>query len=444
MPPTNIRGAQVLDGSVQRTDLDASTVGQAVVRKIVQGAGITLSSTGADSGTGDVTVLSPVSTDSGNIATLGTDSLVLVPQSQIWNVRLRSFNAVGHPTTECDQTVNGSVSTNAVRICDRWFYNKAFATGVCPAQRTGSGAMGGGQVLVPGTSYTIGNTYIRFTLTTAQATLAAGDFLALLATSEGSQFRELQNDVHSLQVLVRSSVAGITFGCSLRDPSATRSLTKLGTIASANTWTLVTFPNLPAWPSAGNFSSASGNAGYQFTLTLASGTTNTSPANDTWQTGNFGGATGQANWLAQAVNSTFDIAFVQHEPGPNCTQLIDKPFSQNLDECLRYFDKSYIYSMKPGTVDTSFQGASVILAPASFGPYIPVFFKKRMAKNPSVSIWSPATGGGNAVRDTSNSIDRAVSAVNYVGETGYSQIAVTGPPATLWGCGWHWTADSGW
>jgi hypothetical protein len=56
MPPTVIRGKQVLDGSIQRADLDVSTVGQAVIAKLVQGAGITLSSTGADSGTGDVTI----------------------------------------------------------------------------------------------------------------------------------------------------------------------------------------------------------------------------------------------------------------------------------------------------------------------------------------------------------------------------------------------------
>jgi hypothetical protein len=56
MPATTIRGTQVLDGSIQRADIDVSTVGQAVTRKIIQGTGITLSSTGADSGTGDVTV----------------------------------------------------------------------------------------------------------------------------------------------------------------------------------------------------------------------------------------------------------------------------------------------------------------------------------------------------------------------------------------------------
>ena len=58
MPITTPSGRQILDGSIQRADLDATTVGQAVVRKIVQGTGISLSSTGADSGTGDVTISS--------------------------------------------------------------------------------------------------------------------------------------------------------------------------------------------------------------------------------------------------------------------------------------------------------------------------------------------------------------------------------------------------
>jgi hypothetical protein len=60
MAQTVIRGNQILNNTVQRQDLDTSTVGQALVTKIVQGAGITLSSTGADSGTGDVTVAASV------------------------------------------------------------------------------------------------------------------------------------------------------------------------------------------------------------------------------------------------------------------------------------------------------------------------------------------------------------------------------------------------
>ena len=59
MPPTTIRGQQVLNGTIQRADLDVSTIGQAVVAKILQGTNVTLSSTGGDSGTGDVTISVP-------------------------------------------------------------------------------------------------------------------------------------------------------------------------------------------------------------------------------------------------------------------------------------------------------------------------------------------------------------------------------------------------
>jgi hypothetical protein len=51
MAQTVIRGTQILNNTVQRQDLDTSTVGQALVTKIVQGTNVTLSSTGADSGT---------------------------------------------------------------------------------------------------------------------------------------------------------------------------------------------------------------------------------------------------------------------------------------------------------------------------------------------------------------------------------------------------------
>jgi hypothetical protein len=59
MAQTGISGKQVKDSSIQRVDLDTTTVGQAVVAKLVQGTNVTLSSTGADSGTGDVTISVP-------------------------------------------------------------------------------------------------------------------------------------------------------------------------------------------------------------------------------------------------------------------------------------------------------------------------------------------------------------------------------------------------
>ena len=66
MARTKVRGVQIVsdtidsdliqEGSVSRSDLNTTTVGQAVTAKIIQGTGITITSTGADSGTGDVTI----------------------------------------------------------------------------------------------------------------------------------------------------------------------------------------------------------------------------------------------------------------------------------------------------------------------------------------------------------------------------------------------------
>jgi hypothetical protein len=86
MPPTVIRGTQVLDGSIQRADIDISTTGQAVTRKIIQGIGITLSSTGADSGTGDVTVSG---TDPGTWTNLSLGSGWTAPTQAQYRVEVK-------------------------------------------------------------------------------------------------------------------------------------------------------------------------------------------------------------------------------------------------------------------------------------------------------------------------------------------------------------------
>jgi len=60
MAVTTIRGQQVKDGDIGREDLNTTTGGRAVVRKVIAGSNLTISSTGADSGTGDVTINSPI------------------------------------------------------------------------------------------------------------------------------------------------------------------------------------------------------------------------------------------------------------------------------------------------------------------------------------------------------------------------------------------------
>jgi hypothetical protein len=78
MPTTTVRGGQITNATIQRQDLDVSTVGQAVVAKILQGTNVTLSSTGGDSGTGDVTISVPT----GGVGPQGPAG---TPGSKWWN-----------------------------------------------------------------------------------------------------------------------------------------------------------------------------------------------------------------------------------------------------------------------------------------------------------------------------------------------------------------------
>jgi hypothetical protein len=70
MPATTVRGAQVRDTTIQRVDIDTATPGQALIAKAVQGAGIALSSTGGDAGTGDVTIAVGATIPAGQVTTL--------------------------------------------------------------------------------------------------------------------------------------------------------------------------------------------------------------------------------------------------------------------------------------------------------------------------------------------------------------------------------------
>lgn len=56
MAKTQVRSQQLEDEGVKRDDLNSTTTGQAVVKKLVEGPGVQLTSTGVDAGTGDVTV----------------------------------------------------------------------------------------------------------------------------------------------------------------------------------------------------------------------------------------------------------------------------------------------------------------------------------------------------------------------------------------------------
>jgi hypothetical protein len=373
-------------------------------------------------------------------------NLVAAVQPTIWSARLRSFNALGNPTFEVDQRSAGATIANPasnVPVIDRWIPRKVGTMVLSYGQQ----AAAANEVLVPGTNFAISSKFLRMTLTTQEASLAAGDSQYLYQFPEGPRFRELQYDVHSVSLLVRSSVAGLKFSFFICDNPATKSLVHLCTIPSAATWTLITIPSIPVFP-AGNFSSAPGVTGYFTGICLACGTTGIAAATDTWQVGSFQGAPGMDNFASKAVGATFDIAYAGDEPGALCTMPQDCSFGINYDGdmgCLRYFQKSYPYGVAPGTVNSAgianfynFTGGATNVV------NIPIRFPKIMAKAPTVTGYSNATGAINNIRDATSAADRAIGAANVVGDSGFSGFTISSGAAPPINYQFHYTADTGW
>jgi hypothetical protein len=360
----------------------------------------------------------------------------------ITQMRLRSFNAIGNPTFEVDQRqVNASVSLAAgpsvTATFDRWSVNKLAATAVCTAQLVNNQ-----KTLIPGTNFCISNGRLVVTVSTAQATLAGSEYIQIPQTLEGPRLRELISDVHSIQLLCYCSVA-LNFAISLRQGSA-YSLVLPVSIPAA-TLTLVTLPNLPVWTSSATWNLLPGNVGYSLSICLGTGTAYQAPLTGSWVSGNFLGYAGQTNFMATA-GAQFYAAFCQDEPGSSCTTPIDCPFTQNYDECLRYYAKSYDYAVKPGTAS----GSSQIFVPNMFvanwpsiSGYFP--FPKPMAKAATIIGYSPTSGAVNTIRDNTNGADRTVTSVLNAGEKAFGGFGIsgqssTGQPQYVF----HYTADTGW
>jgi hypothetical protein len=369
-------------------------------------------------------------------------------QPVIWSVRRLTFNALGNSTFEIDQRTAGAGVTMGAGTWaqDRWGANKTAAAAMQSTARQIDASAS--PILLPGTNFAITSKFLRVTLTTAQAALAAADLLYLNQTIEGICLRELISDVHSVSLLVRSSVANLSFGMALRDTAAARSLTKLCSIPTAGVWTLIPLANLPIWAPASTWSLAPGAAGYTLSIGLAVGSTYTAPANDTWQNGNFVAALGQSNFAASPVNSTFDIAMIQHEPGAQCSPFIDCSFGQNLDGdmgCLRYFCKSYPYFLAPGAVNQNPRVAGYTSAAFLTTVAFSECFPKRMAKAPTPTIYSDYTGAINAARDQVGGVDRGVTVASpLISERGMSQFAMASGTAAASLVTFHYTADTGW
>ena len=241
---------------------------------------------------------------------------------------------------------------------------------------------------------------------------------------------------------VRSNKTG-TYIVEIYDHDNSRHINKSYTINSADTWEkkTITF----AGDTTGTITNDNGQS-LQISWWLGAGSTYTSGSLQTsWGTAtNSNRAVGQVN-LADSTANEWYITGVQLEVGTSASDFEFLPYDVNLLRCQRYYEKSYKYSVAPGTNTTAgitrLQGTTdensnfVILHP---------YMVEKRTESPTQTFYQ--AGGTSGSWNCNRSGSNITASANNWELNGKRQSAYfTFGSAHNYGAGYvygHWTADA--
>jgi hypothetical protein len=208
-----------------------------------------------------------------------------------------------------------------------------------------------------------------------------------------------------------SSIAG-TYSVAFNIASNSYGYPATYTISQANTWTYVSLTIPGSTLITPNTTNGSGvviiwdlgqGSSYRFTA-------------GSWQSGTVQGATGSTNWN-QTNGATFYLTGVQLEVGSVASAFERRLISQELEMCQRYYEKSYDYSVIPGSVADAGAWESISINVADFYDFGRLMFKTRKRSTAVVSLWSTNGVAGQW---------RNISANSNQGNSGSSNASETG------------------
>lgn len=292
---------------------------------------------------------------------------------------VRRNRIVNHDMRVSQENGTTSGTTNGYYAVDQWATYRVTSAGTITSAQAASVTPAGSP-----------NRY-RVTITTADASLAAGEYLTITQNLEGSNVADLQYGGSSAKnIVLRFGFKGPagTYAVHLGNSAANRSYVALFTIAApdANTDTVQTISI--AGDTTGTWLTADGVIGLTLDIVLACGST--FQGSTGWQAGNILGTSGVSNSMGtgSAVFELFDVGlrldpdaagvYGQYEVGD-----VDAVYQSE-----RYFT----------VVDTRMAGITGAGTSNAYRGALGV----RMSKTPSVSITSSSN---------TNTIDAVVEAV---------------------------------
>lgn len=217
------------------------------------------------------------------------------------------------------------------------------------------------------------------TVATADASIAASEFVFLSQRIEGHEVARYVNKTFTLGCWVRSSVTGVHC-IVLRNGVNDRSFVGEVNIAVANTPQFATLTVPGGIPSSGTWDFTTGT-GLELDFTLASGT-NFHGATGSWLSANKIASTAQVNAIGTPGN-VFGITDVQINPGSVAKRFKRPTLAESLARCQRYYEVVPFAMLK-----NSLNGG--LGSVGAMG-----FYKTEKAKAPTISAAAVGLSGGD-------------------------------------------------
>jgi len=282
---------------------------------------------------------------------------------------------------------------------------------------------------------------LKFSCTTADTSVAAGEYFMLQQKIEGQDLQQLKKgssdaEEFTVSFYVKGN-ASATYVVEMFDLDNNRQISK--TFSVTTNWTRVelTFPG----DTTGAFDDDNA-ASLQLAIWLHAGST--------YSSGTLNSSAFAANTNANravGISSIFDstartffITGLQLEVGSVATDFEHRSFAQELALCQRYFEKSFAYSYAPVQNESVSVGYYFMKSEGSQLRSNNIFFKVPKRGNPTMTYFNPYAANANA-RLPFSSTDLAGIATNTAGENWFSfHSSDNSPSPTL--VHLQWTANA--
>jgi Arylsulfatase regulator (Fe-S oxidoreductase) len=280
---------------------------------------------------------------------------------------------------------------------------------------------------------------VKFTVTTADATVSSTDHAEFTQLIEGRLFKQAYKRPLSVRLWMKSNKVG-NYYCAFRSGVLDASYVTKWCCFAADTWELKKV-RMTAPPTIGTWAFTAAT-GLDFSIVFVAGSALQASTPDVWLSGNRLGESGVVN-VADAVNNYINITDLRVVMGPDPDDLaMDMDIDEESYLLRRYREKSYALDTVTGTVETGTE--VVVITPNAIADGAVLHVKENFLvykrASPTLTLFSSSGVQGSV---TVGGTDRTAS-VSQVSARGI--IHITNTSGVTWAAGstvaFHYYADS--